>query len=67
MPRVASSFLLQWWTPHGKAFLIIIVIIIKIVMETLFEFLNVQLVNLAIYRQFTNAALDNNNNININN
>ena len=36
-------------------------------METLFEFLNVQLVNLAIYRQFANAALDNNNNNNINN
>ena len=36
-------------------------------METLFEFLNVQLVNLAIYRQLTNAALDNNNNNNINN
>ena len=35
-------------------------------METLFVFLNVQYVNLAMYRQFTNAAWDwiikNNNN-----
>ena len=36
----------------------IIIIIIIIIMETSFVFLNVQFVNLAMYRQFTNAAWD---------